>query len=81
MSVFAVMQRFLLIFLLLAIVLPIASIFLFVTGTVINAFGDQGGASLVFGLTTGSIIIWLIVLVGLVLLLAMDRLIAWENKE
>lgn len=79
MKFFVCFQRILLFFLILAIVLPVASIFLFLWGTVMKSFGDQAGATLLYAVTTGGIIAWLVSLIVILLLLALDRLATWSE--
>lgn len=77
MNYFAGFQRILLTFLVLAVIFPILSVFLFLWGTTLTLWGDKEGATILYGCTAGGIAFWGLTLVVIVLLLALERLVQW----
>ncbi len=75
MSFSKLLRRFLLIFLISAIILPISSTFLFLLGWILHSFGDETGRSVLNAFSLLSTGLWGVSLIGLLLILTIDKLI------
>ncbi|MDD3588450.1 MAG: hypothetical protein PHQ75_14815 [Thermoguttaceae bacterium] len=76
MSYFTWFQRILQIFLVLAVILPISSIFLFLWGTMLNYLNDTAGASILYGITTCTIGAWFFSLLSIFILLGIENVVS-----
>lgn len=76
MSYFSWFQRILRFFLVLAVILPISSIFLFLWGTMLNFLDDSVGASVLYGITTGTIGVWFVSLLSIFILLGIENVVS-----
>lgn len=71
-----IIRSFLLIFLSLAVLLPITSTFLFLTGTLVGQWGDPAGASFFTHFAIACTVFWFVSITGLVVTLTVEKI--WE---
>lgn len=75
------LQRFLLFFLLIAIILPISSTFLFLFGMILMLMNLQGAATILGIMAFIMVLVWFVSLACLVLFLTIDRLMKKPHTE